>query len=164
MCFLTILTYSLFVNNSEKIELWVPFYVKKGPLLVPFLLKIGSPFYNFWVPLRLWNSAFRLEDLPWLLSTFHLPDCLASSFFWFLLTTLPPLFWLPNLQCFHKGPQLRTWSSWEPNCWNGPHFPIFLGETWILFALTQPITRLNCCTISISWEMGSCNICITVWP
>ena len=24
-------------------------------------------------------------------------------------------------QCFHKGPQLRTWSSWGPNCWNGPH-------------------------------------------
>ena len=57
MCFLTILTYSLFVNNSEKIELWVPFYVKKGPLLVPFLLKIGFPFYNIWVPLSLWNSA-----------------------------------------------------------------------------------------------------------
>ena len=24
-------------------------------------------------------------------------------------------------QCLHKGPQLRTWSSWGPNCWNGPH-------------------------------------------
>ena len=22
-----------------------------------------------------------------------------------------------------KGPQLRNWSSWGPNCWNGPHFP-----------------------------------------
>ena len=44
---LTILAFSLFVNNSEKIELWVPLmgpllrYL--GPLLVPFLLKVGSP-------------------------------------------------------------------------------------------------------------------------
>ena len=38
---------------------WVPFYVKKGPLLVPFLLKIGSPFYNIWVPLRMWNSELK---------------------------------------------------------------------------------------------------------
>ena len=43
------------MNNSEKFEFWVPFYVKK----VPFLLKIGSPFYNFWVPLRFGNSVIE---------------------------------------------------------------------------------------------------------
>ena len=29
-------------------------------ILGPLLLKSGSPFYNFWVPLRLWNSATSL--------------------------------------------------------------------------------------------------------
>ena len=30
-------------------------------------------------------------------------------------------FFQDNIQCVHKCPQLRTWSSWGPNCWNGPH-------------------------------------------
>ena len=32
---------------------------------------------------------------------------------------------LPYNECFRKGPQLRTWSSWGPNCWNGPHWSSF---------------------------------------
>ena len=44
---LLVLPYSLFVNKSEKNELWVPFYV----IWVPFLLKIGSPFLGFLGPL-----------------------------------------------------------------------------------------------------------------
>ena len=28
---------------------------------------------------------------------------------------------IKHKQCVRKGPQLRTWSSWGPNCWNGPH-------------------------------------------
>ena len=31
------------MNHSEEFKFWVPFYFKKGPLLVPSLLKIGSP-------------------------------------------------------------------------------------------------------------------------
>ena len=34
----------------------------------------------------------------------------------------------PNIQCFRKGPQLRTWSSWGPNCWNGPHLVLILNK------------------------------------
>ena len=35
----------------------------------------------------------------------------------------------PNIQCFRKGPQLRTWSSWGPNCWNGPHLVLILNKS-----------------------------------
>ena len=31
-------------------------------------------------------------------------------------------------QCVRKGPQLRTWSSWGPNCWNGPHLVLILHK------------------------------------
>ena len=40
MCFLTILTYLLFQNNSEKFEFWVPFLLKIG-------FPLGPPFRNF---------------------------------------------------------------------------------------------------------------------
>ena len=33
-----------FLNGIEKIEFWVPFSCRQGLPLVPFLLKIGSPF------------------------------------------------------------------------------------------------------------------------
>ena len=26
-----------------------------------------------------------------------------------------------SVQCVHYRSSLRTWSSWGPNCWNGPH-------------------------------------------
>ena len=29
-------------------------------------------------------------------------------------------------QCVQKGPQLRTWSSWGPNCQNCPHLVLIL--------------------------------------
>ena len=32
------------------------------------------------------------------------------------------------LQCVRKGPQLRTWSSWGPNCRNGPHLVLILHK------------------------------------
>ena len=34
-----------------------------SPLLVPFLLKIGSPFLDFWVPFRLRNSGFTCPQM-----------------------------------------------------------------------------------------------------
>ena len=37
--------------------------------------------------------------------------------------------WVWRRQCFHKGPQLRTWSSWGPNCWNGPHLVLILHKS-----------------------------------
>ena len=30
--------------------------------------------------------------------------------------------------CLRKGPQLRTWSSWGPCCWNGPHLVLILHK------------------------------------
>ena len=63
---LTILAFSLFVNNSEKIELWVPLmgpllrYL--GPLLVPFLLKVGSPL----------GPLFRIFGSPFDFVTVHM--------------------------------------------------------------------------------------------
>ena len=109
--FLTIVTYSLFLNNSEKSEFWVP-----------FLSKIGSPFYNFWVPSRLWKSAtnFLLTSTNSLLTS---TDSLLTStdslltFYcrllilnWLLLT----LYW-PSTDCKiqsgafkHSLKQIRT--------------------------------------------------------
>ena len=58
---LTILAFLLFVNNSEKIELWVPLmgpllrYL--GPLFAQSWIPFGSPFQDFWVPFWLCNSA-----------------------------------------------------------------------------------------------------------
>ena len=63
---LTILAFSLFVNNSEKIELWVPLmgpllrYL--GPLLVPFLLKIRSPLGPLF---RIFGSPFDCVTVGW---------------------------------------------------------------------------------------------------
>ena len=63
---LTILAFSLFVNNSEKIELWVPLmgpllrYL--GPLLVPFLLKVGSPLGPLF---RIFGSPFDCVTVLW---------------------------------------------------------------------------------------------------
>ena len=31
-----------------------------------------------------------------------------------------------SMQCVQKGPQLRTWSSWGPNCQNCPHLVLIL--------------------------------------
>ena len=33
----------------------------------------------------------------------------------------PAQYTVCNVQCMHNGPKLGTWSSWGPNCWNGPH-------------------------------------------
>ena len=38
-----------------KIQNLGPLLLQKGPLLVPF----WSPFYNIWVPLRMWNSELK---------------------------------------------------------------------------------------------------------
>ena len=43
--------------NSEKIEFWVPFYVKKVPFWSPFCSKLGPlwvPFLQFLGPLEIW--------------------------------------------------------------------------------------------------------------
>ena len=36
-----------------------------------------------------------------------------------------------GIKWLHKGPQLRTWSSWGPNYWNGPHFVPILHKVFI---------------------------------
>ena len=51
-----------------------------------------------------------------------------------------PLYLL-NIQCVRKSPQLRTWSSWGPNCWNGPHLVLILHkrphspQSWYILGL-----------------------------
>ena len=47
--------------NSEKIEFWVPFYVKKVPFWSPFCSKLGPlwvPFLQFLGPLEIWVQCF----------------------------------------------------------------------------------------------------------
>ena len=121
-----------------------------------------------------WESLIFRTPLA-TLRVFHLPVSLSDSktclgfslpfiflIVWllhssgFFLLPFPPFFGSLIYSAFIK---VLNWGL-------GPHENQIaeMWETWIFFALTQPITRLNCCTISISWEMGSCNICITVWP
>ena len=45
------------MNNFEKFEFWVPFYVKKVPIWSPFCSKLGPhwvPFLQFLGPLEIW--------------------------------------------------------------------------------------------------------------
>ena len=79
------------------------------------------------------------------------------------------------MQCFHKGPQLRTWSSWGPNCWNGPHLVLILhkspqfahfllslvggGQAQTHSLLPQKLWH----GFSVSWEWAQCaQLVITV--
>ena len=40
----------------------------------------------------------------------------------------PAQYTVCNVQCMHNGPKLGTWSSWGPNCWNGPHLVLILHK------------------------------------
>ena len=54
------------MNNFEKFEFWVPFYVKKVPIWSPFCSKLGPhwvPFLQFLGPLEIWVQWKReLEE------------------------------------------------------------------------------------------------------
>ena len=50
-------------------------------------------------------------------------------------------------QCLRKGPQLRTWSSWGPNCWNGPHF-----------TQKASFSPLLCIIMNISSTIAKCHL------
>ena len=52
--------------------------------------------------------------------------CCDNWFFLLVLRTYDP--YLLHIQCVRKGPQLRTWSSRGPNCWNGPHLVLILHK------------------------------------
>ena len=56
-------------------------------------------------------------------------------------------FFLYN-ECFRKGPQLRTWSSWGPNCWNGPHLVLILHKS-PHFTLKRQVA--NSCRVGGDW-------------
>ena len=55
-------------------------------------------------------------------------------------------------QCARKSPQFRTWSSWGPNCRNGPHNPhawsLSLQDLWYIYlksALSKADLTLHFC-------------------
>ena len=54
------------MNNFEKFEFWVPFYVKKVPIWSPFCSKLGPhwvPFLQFLGPLEIWVQLGWHEEL-----------------------------------------------------------------------------------------------------
>ena len=61
--------------------------------------------------------------------------------------------WGPN--CWN-GPHLRTWSSWGPNCWNGPHLVLILHkrphlpQIWYIMGFESVFLYLKWRNIEIS--------------
>ena len=101
------------MNHSEEFKFWVPFYFKKGPLLVPSLLKIGSP----------WDCGTLNSELK--KNTLYdqiCPDVARNTVFHL---TGDPL----KFTCMEKT-LLPHGSPWGPFQFLGPHFcskvPIFL--------------------------------------
>ena len=58
---------------------------------------------------------------------------LLSTFSWMVIQINSEADWwrvLPDpCSVLRKGPRLRTWSSWGPNCWNGPHLVLILHKS-----------------------------------
>ena len=58
------------------------------------------------------------------------------------------------LQCVHKSPQLRTWSSWGPTCWNGPHLVLIKHKrSHFPYSPMHDISQdLKVCYPAIKWR------------
>ena len=55
----------------------------------------------------------------------------------------PAQYTVCNVQCMHKGPKLGTWSSWGPNCWNGPHL-VLIHTRGLIFSIMREKWQWSC--------------------
>ena len=97
-----------------------PYFVAYFPIVLYFYMPlwilqsiISSPLL-----LSLCNKALLLRAVLKRVPTFE------GTF----LTLWVAIYFSCHKQWLWKGPQLRTWSSWGPNCWNGPHLVLILHK------------------------------------
>ena len=55
----------------------------------------------------------------------------------------PAQYTVCNVQCMHNGPKLGTWSSWGPNCWNGPHL-VLIHTRGLIFSIMREKWQWSC--------------------
>ena len=111
--------------------LWTTFLSwSRKPLIVHILLHIFQLFCIF----TCLYEFYRVISSPLLLSLCNKALLLRAvlkrvpTFEGTFLTLWVPIYFSCHKQWLWKGPQLRTWSSWGPNCWNGPHLVLILHK------------------------------------
>ena len=97
-----------------------PYFVAYFPIILYFYmpLRILQSIISSPLLLSLCNKALLLRAVLKRVPTFE------GTF----LTLWVPIYFPCHKQWLWKGPQLRTWSSWGPNCWNGPHLVLILHK------------------------------------
>ena len=114
--------------------IWTTFLSwSRKPLIVHILLPIFQLFCIF----TCLYEFYRVISSPLLLSLCNKALLLRAvlkrvpTFEGTFLTLWVPIYFSCHKQWLWKGPQLRTWSSWGPNCWNGPHWSSFYTKVLI---------------------------------